>query len=443
MEIKLSDHFTFGKLFRFTLPTIGMMLFASVYSIVDGLFVSNLVGKTPFAALNLIFPFIQMLTSVGFMVGTGGTAIVSMLLGQKDNKKANEVFSLLVYFTIIIGFTLSAIGLLSLRKVAALLGASPEMMRDCLVYGSILLAALPAGLLQFAFQPFMIAAEKPNMGFFVTLSAGLTNMVLDALFIWGFGWGLAGAAVATAMSQCVAGCVPLVYFSRKNSSLLRLGKAVKDSRVIIHSCANGSSELLSQVSMSVVSMLYNFQLMKYMGEDGVSALGIVLYINFIFLALFIGYSVGLEPVIGYNYGSKNHGELKNIFKKSLFVISIGAVAMTLSAEALAGPLASLFVGYDTGLTEITKHAFRIYSVSFLLCGFNIFGSALFTALSNGVISACVSFFRTMVCEVSAILLLPLVFGIDGIWGAVIAAETVALSLTVFFVLRFRNRYHYF
>ncbi len=417
MKIKLSDHFTYGVLFRFTIPTIGMMLFASVYNIVDGLFVSNLVGKTPFAALNLIFPFIQMLTSFGFMIGTGGAAMVSRLLGQKDDAKANKVFSMLVYFALVLGVILAVIGILSVRKVSIFLGATEDMV--------------------------MITAAKPTMGFWVTIGAGLMNICMDALFIGVFHWGLAGAAAATGLSQCVGGFVPLAYFARKNSSLLKLGRPARKAGILLNACANGSSELLSNISASVVGMLFNYQLMKYLGENGVAAYGVLMYINFIFLAIFIGYSVGVEPVIGYNFGAENHDELKNIFSKSLKIIAIFAVLMTLSAELLAGPLASSFVGYDHELWLLTRHAFRIYSIAFLLCGFNIFGSALFTALSNGVISAVISFFRTLVCEVAAIMLLPLIFGINGIWGSVIAAEIVALGLTTFFVLRFRPKYRYF
>lgn len=443
MKIKLSDHFTYGVLFRFTIPTIGMMLFASVYNIVDGLFVSNLVGKTPFAALNLIFPFIQMLTSFGFMIGTGGAAMVSRLLGQKDDAKANKVFSMLVYFALALGVILALIGILSVRKVSIFLGATEDMVDQCVLYGSICLSALPAALLQFVFQPLMITAAKPTMGFWVTIGAGLMNICMDALFIGVFHWGLAGAAAATGLSQCVGGFVPLAYFARKNSSLLKLGRPARKAGILLNACANGSSELLSNISASVVGMLFNYQLMKYLGENGVAAYGVLMYINFIFLAIFIGYSVGVEPVIGYNFGAENHDELKNIFSKSLKIIAIFAVLMALTAELLAGPLASSFVGYDHELWLLTRHAFRIYSIAFLLCGFNIFGSALFTALSNGVISAVISFFRTLVCEVAAIMLLPLIFGINGIWGSVIAAEIVALGLTTFFVLRFRPKYRYF
>jgi putative MATE family efflux protein len=443
MRIQLSDHFTYKILFRFTLPTIGMMLFTSVYSIVDGLFVSNLVGKTPFAALNLIFPFIQMLSAFGFMIGSGGSAMVSRLLGQKDDERANQVFSLLVYFALAIGIVLAVLGLLFIRKVSLFLGASDDMLDDCVLYGSICLAALPAAILQFTFNPMMITAERPNMGFWVTIGAGLMNMAMDALFIAVFHWGLAGAAIATGLSQCVGGFVPLIYFSRKNTSLLRLGRPAKKASIIGNACANGSSELLSNISMSIVSMLYNYQLMRYLGEDGVAALGVILYVNFIFLAIFIGYSSGVGPVIGYNFGAQNHKELQNIFHKSVRIIAVAAIVMTASAEILAGPLSSIFVGYDPGLYALTKKAFRIYSISFLLCGFNIFGSALFTSLSNGVISAIISFFRTLVCEVAAVMLLPLIFGIDGIWSAIIAAEIVALSLTTFFVFHYRSRYHYF
>lgn len=443
MEIRLSDHFSYGKLLRFTVPTIGVMIFISVYSIVDGYFVSNFAGKIPFAALNLIYPLIMVLGSVGFMLGTGGTAIVTRLLGKGNPRKANAVFSMLVYVAIGLGVALGLLGMVVARPAAIFLGASPEMADWCVLYGRIMMAALPALILQFMFQPFIIAAERPRMGFWITFAAGMTNIVGDALLVGCFGWGLAGAAIATALSLYVGGLAPLFFFmSRRNDTQLHLTRPVRQLRYLGETCVNGSSELLSNVAASVVSMCYNYQLMKYLGENGVAAYGVVMYVMFIFIAMFVGYSVGVAPVIGFNYGAENHLEQKNIFRKSLWMTAVAAVAMVLFAEAMASPLAQLFVGYDAELCALTEKAFRIYSLSFLLCGFNIYGSSMFTALSNGVISAVISFFRTLVCETSAVMLLPLLFGIDGIWFAIVAAESVALCLTTFFVLRHRHRYGY-
>jgi len=443
MEIRLSDHFSYGKLLRFTIPTIGVMIFISVYSIVDGYFVSNFAGKVPFAALNLIYPLIMVLGSVGFMLGTGGTAIVTRLLGKNNPRKANAVFSMLVYVAIALGVVLGILGMVLARPAAVFLGASPEMEDWCVLYGRIMMAALPALILQFMFQPFIIAAERPKMGFWITFAAGMTNIVGDALLVGCLGWGLAGAAIATALSLYVGGLAPLVFFlSRRNDTRLHLTRPVRQMRYLGETCVNGSSELLSNVAASAVSMCYNYQLMKYLGENGVAAYGVVMYVMFIFIAMFVGYSVGIAPVIGFNYGAENHQEQKNIFRKSLWMTAVAAVAMVLFAEAMAAPLAQLFVGYDAELCALTEKAFRIYSLSFLLCGFNIYGSSMFTALSNGVISAVISFFRTLVCETSAVLLLPLLFGIDGIWFAIVAAESVALCLTTFFVLRYRHRYGY-
>lgn len=441
-QIQLSDHFTYSKLLRFTLPSIVMMVFSSIYGVVDGIFVSNFSGKTAFAAINLIMPYIMIFGTLGIMVGTGGTALVSMTLGTGDRKRANKIFSQLVYVTIGAGVLLSVVGIALLRPAAIAMGAEGEMIDACVSYGRLTLPALTALLLQNEFQSFCVAAERPNLGLGLTVAAGVTNIVLDALFVGVFGWGLEGAAVATAISQCVGGLVPLVYFARPNSSVLRLTRAKAESSVLLRTCTNGSSELMSNLSMSLVSMLYNLQLMKFAGEDGVAAYGVIMYVNFIFVAVFLGYSIGVAPVIGYHYGADNREELKGLLRRSLTIISVLAVALTALAEVLAGPLSRIFVSYDAGLLDMTTRAFMIYSLSFLVCGFNIFGSSFFTALNNGLISALISFLRTLMCQTAAVLLLPLIFGLDGIWWSIMAAELAAVALTVFFLVKYRTRYHY-
>ena len=442
MRIQLSDHFSYGRLIRFTLPSIVMMIFTSIYSVVDGLFVSNFVGKTPFAAINLIMPILIILGALGFMIGTGGSAIVAKTLGEGDPARANRYFSMLVYTTVVGGAVLAAAGELSLPIVSELLGAEGAMLQDCILYGRIILAALPAFMLQNVFQSFMITAEKSRLGLAVTVAAGLTNMVLDFVFIVPLGWGLAGAAIATAISQVIGGAVPIVYFARKNDSLLRLTKAKFEGRILLRTCTNGSSELMSNISASIVTMLYNFQLMRLAGEDGIAAYGVVMYVNFVFSAIFIGYSIGAAPVIGYHYGAQNHAELKNLFRRSLVLVVISGVAMTVLAELLAQPLTHVFVGYDAGLYALTVRGFMLYSISFLVSGVNIFGSAFFTALNNGLVSAAISFLRTLVFQVAVVLLLPLLLGIDGIWLAIVAAELLALSVTLVFFIVKRKQYHY-
>lgn len=442
MRIQLSDHFTYGRLMRFTLPSIIMMIFTSIYGVVDGLFVSNFVGKTPFAAINLIMPILIVLGALGFMIGTGGSAIVVKTLGEKDPERANRYFSMLVYTTIAGGLILTAIGQLCLRPVAVLLGAQGEMLENCVLYGRIILLSLTAYMLQNVFQSFLITAEKAQLGLFITVLAGVTNMVLDCVFIVPLQWGLAGAAIATAISQVVGGIVPLVYFLRKNDSLLRLTKTKFEGRILLRTCTNGSSELMSNVSASIVTMLYNFQLMRFAGEDGIAAYGVVMYVNFIFAAIFIGYSIGAAPVVGYHYGAQNHPELKNLFRRSLVLMAGFGVGMVVLAELLAQPLTKIFVGYDAGLYALTVRGFRIYSVSFLFAGVNIFGSAFFTALNSGVISAVISFLRTLVFQVIVVLALPAIFGIDGIWLAIIVAEALALLVTVIFFVTKRKQYHY-
>ncbi len=442
MNIQLSDHFTYGRLLRFTFPSIVMMIFTSVYGVVDGFFVSNYVGKTPFAAINLIMPFLMILGTVGFMIGTGGSALVAMTFGLGSDKKANSIFSLLIYIIIILGLLFSVFGILFVEPMARLLGASEEMMPYCVEYGRIILLALTAFMLQNVFQSFLVTAEKPNFGLIITVAAGLTNMLLDWLFMAVFGWGIAGAATATAISQAVGGVIPLIYFILPNKSKLRLGKTSFDGRVVIKTCTNGSSEFMSNISLSIVSMLYNFQLMKLAGEDGVSTYGVLMYVNFIFIAAFIGYSVGSAPVVGYHHGAGNHSELKGLLHKSLTIIGIMSLVMFSAAELLAAPLGKLFVGYDAELLEMTVHAFCICSIMFIVCGFNIYGSSFFTALNDGLISALISFARTLVFQVLCVLFLPLAFGLNGIWWSVVVSDILALILTSACLVKNRNKYHY-
>lgn len=442
MKIQLSDHFNFKKLFRFTLPSIVMMIFTSIYGVVDGFFVSNFVGKTPFAAVNFIMPFLMILGAIGFMFGTGGSALIAKTMGEGRPEKAKRLFSLFVYVTAACGAVIAVLGILLIRPIARLLGAEGAMLENCVRYGRIILAALPAYMLQYEFQSFFATAQKPQLGLAVTIAAGVTNMVLDALLVAVFPLGLEGAAAATAISQCVGGLVPLIYFFRPNSSLLRLTKTEFDGKALGKACANGSSELMSNISMSIVSMLYNVQLMKYAREDGVAAYGVLMYVNMIFLAAFIGYSVGTAPVISYHYGAGNHSELKSLQRKSLVIIGAFSVAMLFAAELLARPLALIFVGYDQALLNLTLRGFAIYSFSFLFAGMAIYGSSFFTALNNGLISALISFLRTLVFQIAAVLIFPLIWGIDGIWVSIVAAELMAAVVTALFLLGMRKRYHY-
>lgn len=442
MQIQLSEHFTYGKLLRFTFPTIVMMIFTSIYSVVDGIFVSNFVGKTSFAAVNLIMPFLMIMGTVGFMLGTGGTAIVSKTLGEGNIEKAERYFSMIVYTAIISGIILTALGWIIIRPVAEILGADSEMLENCVLYGRIILTTLTTLILQNIFQSFLITAEKPHIGLALTVTAGITNMVLDFLFIGVFKWGIAGAAIATGISQIIGGVIPLIYFIRKNNSSLKLIKTKLDRKVLLKSCANGSSEMLSNISASVVGMLYNFQLMRLAGENGVAAYGVIMYINFIFTGIFFGYSLGSAPIIGYHYGALNTDELKNLFRKSITLLGIWSVVLTALAIALSLPLSKIFVGYDDELLSLTIRGFKLYSISFLLMGFNIFGSAFFTALNNGAISALLSFLRTLVFQIVPVIALPIFLGTDGIWLAVLVAELLAIAVTAAFIFKKKNTYHY-
>ena len=441
-QIQLSDHFTYQKLLRFVLPSIVMMVFTSIYGVVDGLFVSNFAGKTPFAAINLVMPFIMVLGGIGFMIGTGGTALVSKVLGEGEPEKAKRYFTMMILFTLLVGAVLTAFGVTMMEKVARFFGATDEMLHDCVLYGRIVISFTAAFMLQNVFQSFLIAAEKPKLGLIATVAAGVTNMALDALFIAGFHWGVAGAAIATGLSQCVGGLFPLIYFLRPNSSKLRLVRTKLELRPILNACGNGSSELMSNISSSIVSMIYNFQLLKYIGEDGISAYGVLMYVQFVFIAIDIGYSIGCAPIVGFHFGAQNHTELKNMLGKSVKLMCGAGVVMAVLAQVLAAPLARLFVGYDEVLYTLTCHAFRLFSFAFLFAGFNIFASSFFTALNNGLISAVISFLRTLVLQTSSVILLPLIFGVDGIWYAITAAEIFATTISVIFLFAKRKKYHY-
>lgn len=442
-QIKLSDHFGFGRLLKYTLPSIIMLIFTSVYGVVDGVFVSSFTGKTEFAAVNFIYPFLMVLGAIGFMIGSGGSALIAKTLGEGNGEKANRLFSMFVAVTVVLGTAFSLIAFFIIEPVAYALGARDKMLEYCVLYGRILLIGLPVQMLQFEFQSFFVTAEKPTLGLIVTVCAGLTNIVFDALLVVVIPLGIVGAAIATVMSQFVGGVVPVIYFlNKKNTSLLKFGKLAFDGKSFFMACGNGSSEFLSNVSMSVVSMIYNAQLMVLLGEDGVAAYGVLMYVSFIFNACFIGFSVGSAPIVGYHYGAANSAEVKNILAKSLIIFVIGSVLMFGVAEALAYPLALAFCWYDNGLLLLTEKAFRIFSFSFIFAGFPILASSFFTALNNGAVSAVISFMRTLVFQTAAVFLLPLIMGVDGIWVSLIVSEVLATVVAIIFILTNRRKYGY-
>jgi len=440
--IQLSDHFTRKRLLRFSLPSIVMMVFTSIYGVVDGYFVSNYTGKTPFAAVNLIMPFLMILGGVGFMFGTGGGALIAKTMGEGKAEKADKLFSMTVFASILCGLVLTAVGLLFLRPFARLMGAEGELLENSLLYGTINLIALPFYILQYEFQCLFATAEKPKLGLYVTVASGVANMVLDWLLVAVLPFGLAGAAAATAASQFIGGVFPLIYFARKNSSRLHLTRCRLELRPLGRICANGSSELMGNISMSLVNMLYNVQLMQYVGEDGIAAYGVLMYVSMIFQAIFIGYSVGTAPIVSYHYGAQNREELKSLLRKAIFIVAIAALCMFAAGELLAAPLSRLFVAYDEELLQMTTHAFAIFSFSFLFSGFVINGSSFFTALNDGLTSALISFLRTLVFQVAAVLLFPLLWGLDGIWFSIVAAEIMAVLATIFFLLKKQKKYGY-
>lgn len=443
MTIQLSEHFTYKKIFRFALPSIVMMVFTSIYGVVDGTFVSNFVGKTPFAAVNLVWPFLMILGAFGFMIGTGGSALVAKTLGEDKKEDANRYFTMLITLVIILGLLLTILGLIVIRPLSSALGASGQMLEDCVTYGRTLVIFNTAFMLQSVFQSLFITAEKPRLGLIMTVIAGLTNMVLDALFIAVFKWGLVGAALATGLSQCIGGVLPLIYFmSSKNDTALKFVKTKLEGTVLLKACANGVSELMTTVSSSLVSMLYNFQLMRLAGQNGIAAYGAVMYVEFAFIAVFIGYSIGTAPIVSYHYGSENHNEVKNMLQKSFKIMSILGITMMVLAQMLASPLAKVFVGYDKELFDMTVHGFRLFSFYFILAGINIYSSSFFTALNNGIISAIISFSRTLGFETLSVIILPIFFKLDGVWMAITVAEICAFLISMSFLISKREKYNY-
>ncbi len=442
MPIGLAEHFTYKKLIKFTLPTIIMMIFTSIYGVVDGLFISNVVKGEAFASVNLIMPAIMIIGTIGFMFGTGGSAIISKTLGEGDKEKANRYFSMLVYLEIILGIIFAIVGLLFLEPLAELMGATKEMMPDCLTYGRILLIGITAFILQNSFQSFLVVAEKPGFGLVISIIAGVTNIILDFLFVYVFRWKVAGAAWATVTSQVVGSIIPLIYFMKKNKTPLKLGKTKFELSPILKACTNGSSEMVTNLSMSLVNILFNMKLMEIVGSNGVTAYGIIMYVGFLFVGTYVGFSVGSAPIIGYHYGAGNKDELKSILNKSVKLLGIVAIAMTILAELFAKPLASIFVSYDKDLLELTINAIRLYSLSYIISWFNIYASSFFTALNDGFVSALISFLRTLVFQVIVILVLPELIGINGIWLSVLIAEILALIVSVICFIKNKKKYEY-
>lgn len=442
MEIKLSDHFTYRRLFRFVIPSIIMMIFTSIYGVVDGFFVSNFAGKTEFTAVNLIMPFPMLLAAFGFMMGTGGSALVSMTLGQGKKKEANEMFSMIVKVTVIVGVIISILGILFIEEIALLLGATENLLEPCVTYGRLLLITLTPFMLQNLFQSFLVTAEKPTLGLAVTVIAGVTNMVLDYVLIGVLRWGITGAALATGISQVIGGVIPLIFFLKKNSSELRIVPSKMDFRALGKACFNGSSEMMTNISLSFISILYNLQLLKYVGENGVAAYGVIMYVNFIFISVFLGYAIGTAPIVGYNFGAKNQPEMKNVYKKSMVFNIVAGITMCIIAVVLSGVLSGIFVGYDQELFAMTKRAFAIYSLGFIVTGVNIYGSAFFTAVGDGVLSAILSFLRILFFQAIAVLALPLFFENDGVWMANVTAEVIALIITVWLLAKNKKTYGY-
>lgn len=442
MQIKLSDHFSYGRLLRFTLPSIIMMVISSIYSVVDGLFVSNLVGDLALSSVNIVFPVAMIVGSFGFMLGTGGSAIVARTMGEGDQPLANRYFSMIIYAVVLLGVVLSTVCVIYMEPIACFAGASDALIGDCVVYGRILLAGSVPFMLQTSFQSFFVVAEKPHLGLALSIAAGVTNMVMDYVMIAVCDLGVAGAAIATVMGYCVGGVLPLLYFLRPKREGIRLTRTRFYGKQLLNACTNGSSELMSNISSSIVGILYNIQLMRLIGEQGVAAYSVMMYVDFVFVATFLGFSIGSAPIVSYHYGAGNHPELKNVFRKSMAVILCTSVAMVILSELLSRPLSSAFVGYNAELLEMTVHGFRLFALCYLFCGINIYASSFFTALCNGALSALISFLRSLLLRGGMVLLMPILFDLDGIWTAVIAAEGLGAVVSLGLLYAKRRQYQY-
>lgn len=442
-QIQLSDHFTYSRLLRFTLPSICMMIFTSIYGMVDGFFISNIVGKTAFASVNLIIPFLQIIGGVGAMLGVGGSALVAKTLGEGDIPKARRYFTMMMYLMLGTSIFFTVVGIAVLRPVAYLFGATEAMIGDVMTYGTICLLFNTALQAQYTFQSYLIVAEKPKLALGVVIAAGVSNMILDYVLMAVIPMGIAGAAFATGLSQCVAGVIPFLWFlSKKNKSALRFTKTNFELKPMLLACGNGASEMMSSVSASITGILYNLQLMKYAGEDGVAAYGVVMYAAFVFLGVFNGYSQGSSPIMGYHYGAQNFKEMKNVLKRSLIMLGSAAAVLTALAMMLARPIASVFVGYDAELLDMTARAFMICATPFLVMWFNMYTSCFFTALNDGAVSAAISFMRALVLPVICIIVMPLIWELDGVWYSLAGSEILGVFVSLAFLLGKRKKYHY-
>lgn len=444
MEIKLSDRFTYPKLLRFTIPTMLMILCTSSYGIVDGVFISNFAGVTDFSAVNLMFPFIYGAATLGYMFGSGGNAVIAKLLGEKDDCGANRAFSMIVLSGLFLGVITAAVMYVLTPSFARSVGAAGALYESAVKYAKICFLFTPPFILQTMFLSFFIAAGKPKLSLYVNIVSGVINIFFDWLFIAEFNLGVEGAASATGLGQLSGAVIPLIYFIRKNSSLLKLTAKFKfNGKILGLTCANGSSEMVTNLSMSIVNTLYNAALIETAGEPGPAAYGVVLYLNFLFAAIFLGYSQGSAPIVSYDYGARNVSELQNITKKSLTLMLSLGVFCTAFAYFVSPPFARVFCAGNPELYELAVHGSQIFAFSYLLSGFNIWASAFFTALSNGLISALLSFLRLFVFQIGCILILPRIFGLSGIWASIAVAEVLAAVPAAVCLFACRNKYGYF
>lgn len=438
----IAQEFNLISLLRFVAPTVVMLVFMSLYQMVDAVFVSKFVGENALSALNIVYPFPSIVIAVSIMLATGGSAIIARNMGEGKEKEAKENFSFIVLVGAVIGVAIATAGILFIEPLIYMLGATPSLYDYCYEYLFILVLSVPLSVFQMLFQSFFVTAGKPHLGLTLTVLGGVSNIVLDYVFIVLCGFGVSGAALATSIGYSIPGLFGLIYFAVSRKGTLYFVKPVFRWGVLFKCCINGSSEMVNNLAVAVTTFLFNVLMLKYEGEAGVAAITIVLYAQFLMTSAFMGFSSGIAPVVSFNYGSGNVRQLKKIFKISVWVIAVVSAAVFVIAETCSDVVIMVFTPAGSEVFGLTKYGFAIFSFSFLCTGMNIFASALFTAFSNGKISAILSFLRTFVFLTACLLFLPLFWGVDGIWLAVPVAEVMALFVSVYYLVRFKKVYQY-
>lgn len=427
MSHSINQDITPAGLLKFAAPSIVMMVFMSLYTIVDGIFVSRFLGSNALSSLNIVYPVISVAIALSTMLGTGGSAIISKYLGEGKNERAREALTQFVVLTLLLSFVLLILSEMFLTPISRLLGASDVLLADCRLYLGASMLFAPACMLQAVFQSFLVTAGRPGLGLLLMTGAGICNMILDYVLIVPCQMGIAGAALATGIGQCIPAVCGLCFFLFTRQDL-RFCRFTFSAKEILDACYNGSSEMVSQLSNAVITFLFNIVMMSLAGEHGVAAITILLYGQFLFNAVYLGFSIGISPVIGFQYGAGDRTKLRKIYRISFLSVAISSVVIVAAAICFSPTIVAIFTK-DQRTFELASVGFRLFAVNFLFSGINITSSGFFTALSNGKVSALISFSRTLVFIVISLLILPRILGITGAWIAIPVAEFLTLLIS--------------